>query len=108
MQLGRQPSLSMLSHRDVQQAVRQFFSLKTDWPFRSSEPGRFGKYCLAEEDYREVTIPYEKLGCSPSIYETFFLSLESHFETAQDIQKAEALLEMRITDFVSICKAVSC
>ena len=105
--LGRQPSLSMISHREVQRAAKDFFSLKTDWPFRTQEEGRFGKYCLAEDEYREASIPYREIGCNRSAYDTFFLCFESYFKNVEEVREAETLIELRLTAFVNACEAVS-
>lgn len=102
--LGRQPTLSMLSCPGVQQAARDFFSLKVSWPFRSPDHGRFGKYCLAEDEYREARIPYVEIGCERSRYDAIFLSLASHFPSAEVLREAERLLENRIGSFVKACE----
>ncbi len=102
--LGRQPSVSVFSRAEVQAAARDFFLLKIDWPFRTGEKGRFGKYCLSEDEYREVFIPYEEIGCSKSSYDKIFLSLESHFSSAEEVQRAERLLDRKITAFVKACE----
>ena len=75
--------------------------------FRSREPGRFGKYCLAEDEYREATIPYNEIGCDKSPYDTFFLCFESHFNSVAEIREAEALLDQRLGAFVNACEAES-
>jgi hypothetical protein len=101
--LGRHPTLSMISHPAVQQAARAFFDLKISWPFRSLDQGRFGKYCLAEDEYREARIPYGEIGCDESRYDAIFLSLASHFPSSRKLREAERLLEERIHAFVKAC-----
>jgi len=105
--LGRHPTLSMIACRDVQKAAKHFFSFKTDWPYRSREDGRFGKYCLAEDEYREASIPYKEIGCCKSPYDTFFLCFESHFNSVEEIREAEVILEQRIGAFAEACEAVA-
>lgn len=102
--LGRQPSLSALSRPGVRRAACDFFSLKISWPFRSPEDGRFGKYCLAEDEYREARIPYAEIGCEKSGYDAIFLSLASHFPDAAALGRAERLVKQRIEAFSRACE----
>ncbi len=102
--IGAEPSLAVLSRPGVQEALRNFFALKVSWPYRSDDDGRFGKYCLAEDEYREARIPYEEIGCSKSRYDTIFLSLASDFSSVEEIREAERLIALRIDDFVRSCE----
>jgi len=102
--LGEQPSLAVLAREGACRAARSFFRLKVDWPFRTGDEGRFGKYCLAEDEYREDRIPYQELGILPSRYDTLFLSLASHFSSAAEVAEAEALLDSRVEAFVRACE----
>lgn len=102
--LGGQPTLSVLSRPAVREAARDFFAQKISWPYRTDEEGRFGKYCLAEDEYREARIPYERLGCSKSRYDAIFLSLASHFASAQELIAADRLMDRKIAAFVKSCR----
>jgi len=102
--LGGQPSLTVLSRPQVRQAAFDFFSLKVNWPFRTDDQGRFGKYCLAEDEYREARIPYEELGCPHSQYDAILLSLASHFSSADEMREAESLIDQRLAAFVHACE----
>jgi len=101
--LGEQPSLVVLRRERVLQAAKDFFSLKVNWSFRTEEESRFGKYCLAEDEYREARIPYEELGVASSPYDALFLSLESHFSSTAELREAEGVIDRRIAAFVSAC-----
>jgi len=101
--LGGQPSLAVLAREEVCRAARSFFALKIDWPFRTGEDGRFGKYCLTEDEYREARIPYRDLGVRPSRYDTILLSLASRFSSADELAAAEALVDRRVAAFVRAC-----
>jgi len=103
--LGEQPSRRTLAGEEARRAARAFFRLKVDWPFRTPEEGRFGKYCLAEDEYREDRIPYEELGVRPSRYDPIFLSLASRFSSARELAAAEATLDARVEAFVRACGA---
>ena len=101
--LGGQPTLNVLRRDQVLHAARDFFSLKVNWSFRTKEDGRFGKYCLAEDEYREARIPYEGLGVVASPYDALFLSLESEFSSATELREAEKVVDKRIAAFVDAC-----
>lgn len=102
--IGAGPSLSMISRPAVRRAVKDFLSLKVSWPYRTDDEGRFGKYCLAEDEYREACIPYEEFGCGKSRYDAIFLSLASEFSSAEDLRAAEGLIERKIAAFVRSCE----
>jgi hypothetical protein len=101
--IGARPSLGMISRPEARKALRDFFSLKVSWPFRVRDEGRFGKYCLAEDEYREARIPYEALGCGRSRYDAIFLSLASEFSSPEELLRAERRIEERIEAFVRGC-----
>jgi hypothetical protein len=101
--LGSQPTLRVLSRPAVRRAAKDFFALKILWPYRTDDEGRFGKYCLAEDEYREARIPYESLGCSKSRYDAIFLSLASVFSSVEELLEAERLIDCKIAAFVEAC-----
>lgn len=103
--LGGQPTLPVLSLARVRRAAADFFALKVTWPYRSGEEGRFGKYCLAEDEYREARIPYERFGCGKSKYDAIFLSLASDFSSADQLREAEQLIDRKIAAFVQSCES---
>ena len=102
--IGAEPALSVLSRPAVRESVRAFLALKVTWPYRTEEGNRFGKYCFAEDEYREARIPYEEIGCSKSRYDAIFLSLASAFSSAEELRAAEQLLEDKIDVFVRSCE----
>ena len=101
--LGGQPTLRVLSRPGVRRAARDFFALKIIWPHRTGEEGRFGKYCLAEDEYREARIPYESIGCGKSRYDAIFLSLASEFSSVDELREAERRIDRKIAAFVRCC-----
>ncbi len=103
--IGEEPPLAAVSRPAARKALREFFALKLSWPFRSNDEGRFGKYCLAEDEYREARIAYERIGCDRSRYDAILLSLASDFSSAEELREAERLLESRIEAFVRSCEA---
>jgi hypothetical protein len=102
--LGEQPSLGVLERDRVRKAALDYFTLKVAWPYRTREEGRFGKYCFAEDEYREARIPYESWGIPPSRFDTIFLSLASTFSSEEEVREAEALVDRRIQAFVRACE----
>ena len=102
--LGGQPTLPVLSRRAARRAAGDFFALKVAWPYRTDDDGRFGKYCLAEDEYRETRIPYESLGCDRSRYDAIFLSLASDFSSVEELLEAERLIDRKIAAFVRACE----
>ncbi len=102
--IGAEPSLSVISRQAVRRAVKDFLSLKVSWPYRTDDEGRFGKYCLAEDEYREARIPYEDIGCRKSRYDAIFLSLASDFSSAEELRAAERLIERKIAAFARSCE----
>lgn len=104
--LGAEPQPAMLAHSAVRARAADFFRLKISWPFRSQNRSRFGKYCLAEDEYREARIDYEAIGCDKSAYDAIFLSLASHFESAAELRCAEDIVRHLVEAFVHSCESV--
>ncbi len=102
--LGAEPAVSVLSRPAVRASLGDFFSLKVSWPYRTEDGDRFGKYCFAEDEYREARIPYEEIGCSKSRYDRILVSLGSAFSSAEELRTAERMIEDKITAFVQICQ----
>lgn len=102
--LGSEPNLSAIARPEARAAAADFFRLKVQWPFRSREEGRFGKYCLAEDEYRQARIPYEEIGCPPNVYDAIFLSLASEFSSSDEVRQASDLVDGRISAFVDACR----
>lgn len=105
--IGAEPRPAVLAHPEVRGRAADFFRLKVSWPFRSPDGSRFGKYCLAEDEYREARIDYEAIGCEKSRYDGIFLSLASQFESADALRRAEAIVRERIEAFAVSCVSVT-
>ncbi len=86
--------------------LRWFFSLKLHWPFRSTDYDGFGKYLFRGEEYREITIPYRRLGRTPSRYHKLFLSYGSHFQRGEEIDRAEQALAQQSRVFTFLYEAL--
>lgn len=83
-----------------QELARGFFQLKLDWPFRSADIHRLGKYYFDGSQYMITFIDYDGLGCERSPYDKIFLSLSSTFRNKDDVSQAEELIRNHIEAFV--------
>ena len=83
--------------RDI--ALR-FFRLKVEWPFRSLDPNRFGKYYFDGSQYMIRYIDYESLGCEKSRFDRIFMSLSSVFQDGEALRRAEEIIDENLRGFV--------
>jgi hypothetical protein len=83
--------------RDI--ALR-FFRLKVDWPFRSPDTNRFGKYYFDGSQYMIRYIDYESLGCEKSRFDRIFMSLSSFFRDREALRKAEEIIDENVRAFL--------
>lgn len=89
-----------LEKRKVREALREFFALKESWKFTSCRR-RLGKYYFSHSEYRVARIEYEKnWRIKPSRFDKVLLSLESDFQTPEDVLEAEAIIEGKIAGFL--------
>jgi hypothetical protein len=84
----------------VREALREFFALKESWKF-ASHRDRLGKYYFSCSEYQVARIEYEEnWRIKPSKFDKILISLESDFQTREDIIEAEAIVERKITRFL--------
>ena len=84
----------------VREALREFFALKESWKFVSHR-NRLGKYYFSSSEYQVARIEYEKnWRIRPSKFDKILISLESDFQTREDIFEAEAIIERKIARFL--------
>ena len=89
-----------LERRWVREALREFFALKESWKFASSRK-RLGKYYFSHSEYQVARIEYEKnWSIKPSRFDKILVSLESDFQTREQVLEAESLIEGKISDFL--------
>jgi hypothetical protein len=79
----------------------KFFNWKINWPFRSEEINRLGKYYFDGSQFMIGYIDYEKLGISISPLDKIFMSFSSIFHSAEEAAKAESLIWANVQSFVS-------
>jgi hypothetical protein len=89
-----------LEDEGVRQALRAFFRLKESWKFASPR-NRLGKYCFSHSEYQLARIDYEKnWKIKPSKFDKILLSLESEFQSQEDVSEAESIIEGKICSFL--------
>ena len=79
--------------------LKGYFSLKVAWPFRDTAKPRFGKYYFVGEEYDIDRIDYSRLGAEIPAYDPIYLSLSSHFETKDDLDRARTKIDTLIKGF---------
>ena len=98
--LGDRLREERLESREVRVALGDFFALKESWKFASC-PRRLGKYYFSHSEYQIARIEYEKKWrIKPSRFDKILLSLESDFQTPEDVFEAEAVIEEKIASFL--------
>lgn len=94
--VGEMPGAETFAKEPLREAARRFFSLKTDWPFRSVSAHRFGKYYFDGSQYMIKAIDYEAFGRERSRFDALFLCLSSEFHSCEDIDRAEEIIQGHI------------
>jgi hypothetical protein len=90
--LGGTPKPEVFGDEAVRAIARRFFGFKCDWPFRSSESNRFGRFYFDGSQHMIRPIDYEALDCGRSPFDSLFLSLTSEFRDAGQLREAEAMI----------------
>ena len=86
----------------VANALREFFSFKENWKFKARE-NRLGKYYFSEAEYNVARIEYkERWGIPASRFDRILVSLESEFQTENDVHAAENLIVVFFVRFTKI------
>ena len=86
-------------------ALTDFFMLKQDWKFKTSE-NMLGKYYFSEAEYNIVRIEYKKMwGIQPSRFDRILVSLESDINSKDDLFEAETIIEGKIKRFIEAYEA---
>ena len=79
--------------------LKEYFSLKTSWPFRDTSKPRFGKYYFVGEEYDIDRIDYARLGVEVPAFDPIFLSLASSFAAKDDLDRAVTTIDTLIKGF---------
>ncbi len=100
--IGAEVKPEALQNNDLKEIARRYFGWKTNWPFRSPDTNRLGKYYFDGSRYMISHIDYESLGRPISQFNSIFLSLSSVFRSSREIALAEGLVSSNLEDFISI------
>jgi hypothetical protein len=76
----------------VRASAGEFFAFKIQWPFRSDEINRFGRFYFDGTQHLIRPIDYGCIGCAGSPFDGIFLSLASRFRSRQELLQAEGLV----------------
>jgi len=93
------PSVEEFSRDILKEISLQFFSLKMNWPYRSQDANRLGKYYFDGAQYMIKNIDYSSFGLKTSRFNTLFLSLTSEFQNRSEIEEAEILIQEYVNAF---------
>jgi hypothetical protein len=99
--IGEELKPEVFENEALRDIAREFFNWKINWPFRSFETNRLGKYYFDGSQYMISYIDYEKFGREISPLNKIFMSLSSTFKNAQDIEAAEELIMGNVRQFVA-------
>jgi len=102
--IGEEIKPSVFDREILKNIALEFFNWKINWPFRSEEANRLGKYYFDGSQYMISYIDYEKLGREISPFDKIFMSLSSKFADASEVAAAENLLSGNVRKFVSAYK----
>lgn len=99
--IGEELKPEVFADETLKNIALEFFHWKIDWPFRSEEANRLGKYYFDGSQYMISYIDYEKLGREISPLDKIFMSLSSVFADAQEVAAAEGMVMDNVRRFVS-------
>ena len=100
--IGEELKPEVFANEVLKNIAREFFSWKINWPFRSEETNRLGKYYFDGSQYMISYIDYEKFGREISPLNAILLSLSSEFHDGGELIKAEEMIWFNIEKFVSL------
>jgi hypothetical protein len=99
--IGEELKPEVFADETLKNIALEFFNWKINWPFRSIETNRLGKYYFDGSQYMISYIDYEKLGREISPLDKIFMSLSSTFKDAREMAEAEELVMNNVRQFVA-------
>lgn len=100
--VGEMPPSRRFKDPRLRETALRFFRLKLDWPFRSPDTNRFGKYYFDGSQYMIRPIDYEALGSEKSRYDRIFQSLTSSFCDRNALREAEEAIDEALREFAAV------
>jgi len=98
--LGESIKPARLSHAALKKALLAFFTFKEKWPFKASQ-NRLGKYYFSESEYAIARIEYRtRWGVPVSPWDKIMVSLESEFNSLEQLHNAEHMLQGKVDSFI--------
>lgn len=83
----------ILENAKCLETVREFFELKLHWPFRPDPFTGLGNYFFGDQLYPNPPVNYEAIGETTSRYDIILRGLVSSFDSANELHRAESLLD---------------
>jgi hypothetical protein len=74
------------------EAVRALYDLVVSWPFRW-DGFPLGTYFLGDNHVKKEPVDYASIHTSPSHYDHLYFELASIFKTAEELERAERLID---------------
>jgi hypothetical protein len=98
--LGESIKPERLEDTALRDILFDFFALKEHWPFKASG-NRLGKYYFSETEYAIARIEYRKhWGVPDSPWDKILVSLESEFNSLEQLRNAEKMLLENVNAFI--------
>jgi hypothetical protein len=98
--IGEELKPDVFNKESLKSIALEFFNWKINWPFRSPEANRLGKYYFDGSQYMISYIDYKKMDREVSVLDPIFLSLSSSFQTATEIDAAEKMVWSNIEKMI--------
>ena len=99
--VGAELKPEVFDNQDLKNLALEYFGWKINWPFRSLEANRLGKYYFDGSQYMISHIDYEQFGREVSPLNSILLSLCSSFKDAAQLETAEKMIWKNIEAFVA-------
>ena len=104
--VGAELKPEIFDNESLKKIALEYFDWKINWPFRSLETNRLGKYYFDGSQYMISHIEYEKYGREISPLNSILLRLCSYFKDAAQLAAAEKMIWSNIESFISGYKQI--
>ncbi len=104
--LGRSLDADMVAGGAPGESLRRLLNLKCRWPFRPPSHFTACHYLFKDNAYPKPVVSYDQLGAVPSAYDNILRQMPSAFRNAQELDRAEALIESHLAAAVKAMEDV--